>query len=91
MEVIHLEIRGRVQGVGFRWFVKEQARALGLRGWVSNRPDGNVELAAAGESQALEKLARAAEKGPPGAVVESVTKLPPPDEESLPKSFGIVR
>jgi acylphosphatase len=91
MEVIHLEIRGRVQGVGFRWFVKEQARALGLRGWVSNRPNGNVELAAAGETEALEKLAQIAEKGPPGAVVEGVTRLPPLDEASLPKPFGIVR
>ena len=91
MGVIHLEIRGRVQGIGFRWFIREQARALGLRGWVSNRPDGNVELAAAGEAEALEKLARIAEKGPPGAVVERVTRLPSPDEESLPKPFGIVR
>jgi len=91
MGVIHLEIHGRVQGVGFRWFVKQQARALGLRGWISNKPNGNVELAAAGDTEALEKLARVAEKGPPGAVVESVTKLPPPDEESLPNPFGIVR
>jgi len=91
MEVIHLEIRGRVQGVGFRWFVREQAQALGLRGWVSNRPNGNVEIAAAGEAAALEKLALAAGKGPPGAVVEGVTKLPPPDGDSLPKPFGIVR
>jgi len=91
MEVIHLEIRGRVQGVGFRWFLQQQARALGLRGWVSNRPDGNVELAAAGEAEAVEKLARVAGKGPPGAFVETVTRLPPPDEASLPKPFGILR
>jgi acylphosphatase len=91
MEVIHLEIRGRVQGVGFRWFLQQQARALGLRGWVSNRPDGNVELAAAGEAEAVEKLARVAGKGPPGAFVEAVTSLPPPDEASLPKPFGILR
>jgi acylphosphatase len=91
MEVIHLEIRGRVQGVGFRWFVREHARALGLRGWVSNRPDGNVELAAAGEATAVQKLARIAEQGPPGAVVDGVTTLPPPDEQTLPKPFGILR
>lgn len=91
MDVIHLEIRGRVQGVGFRWFVREQAQALGLRGWVSNRPNGNVELAAAGEAAALEKLALAVGKGPPGAVVEGVATLPPPDGDSLPKPFGIVR
>ena len=91
MGVIHLEIRGRVQGVGFRWFVVERARALGLGGWVSNRPNGNVEQAAGGDAAALETLSLAVEKGPPGAVVEAVTRLPPPDEEFLPKPFGIVR
>ena len=40
METIHLEVSGRVQGVGFRWFVVEKARELRLAGWVKNRPDG---------------------------------------------------
>ena len=46
---IHLRIRGKVQGVGFRWFVREQARRCDLAGWVRNNPDGSVELAARGE------------------------------------------
>lgn len=91
MNSIHLEIRGRVQGVGFRWFVRETARRLGLSGWVSNRPDGNVELAAGGTEEALQKLRTAVGNGPPGAVVQSVKELPAPDGNSLPTPFTIVR
>ncbi|MDQ3673911.1 MAG: acylphosphatase [Gemmatimonadota bacterium] len=91
MDCIHLEIRGQVQGVGFRWFVRESARSLGLRGWVKNRPDGNVELAAAGGTDALREFAEAVGKGPRGAIVERVETLPAPDVESLPQPFTIVR
>ena len=45
---VHLVVRGRVQGVGFRWFVKEVARGLDLAGWVKNRADGGVEVVAEG-------------------------------------------
>jgi acylphosphatase len=88
---IHLEIRGRVQGVGFRWFVRENARALGLRGWVKNRPDGSVELAAAGTEEAVRKLASAVGKGPRGAVVEQVDSHPAPEGQTLPEQFTILR
>jgi acylphosphatase len=91
MNILHLEIRGRVQGVGFRWFIRETAVRLDLAGWVSNRADGNVELAAGGEAEALKKLEAAARKGPSGAVVEEVRPLPPVDAAALPKPFGIVR
>jgi acylphosphatase len=91
VDSIHLEIHGRVQGVGFRWFVRETARGLGLRGWVKNRPDGNVELAAAGDDEALRQLANAVARGPRGAVIASVVTLPAPDAESLPRSFDILR
>ena len=91
MESIHIEIRGRVQGVGFRWFVRESARALGLRGWVKNRPDGNVELAASGPEESLRQLTEAVRRGPRGAVVASVENLPAPDPVSLPHPFDIVR
>ena len=91
MESIHLEIRGRVQGVGFRWYVVEIARELRLSGWVRNRPDGIVELAAAGESAALAKLEAAVAAGPGGARVEEVRKLGPASAESLEKPFAIVR
>jgi acylphosphatase len=88
---IHLEIRGRVQGVGFRWFVVEQARALGVRGWVANRANGTVEVAAGGDPDALRKLEAAVRKGPPGAFVEDVTELAPPDEGKLSTPFAIAR
>lgn len=91
MRSIHLEIRGRVQGVGFRWFVRETARALDLRGWVKNRPDGNVEVAAAGSEEGLQQLAESVGRGPRGAVVEKVETLPAPDAESLPQPFTILR
>lgn len=91
MSSIHLEIRGHVQGVGFRWFVRETARRLGLSGWVSNRANGNVELAAGGAEDALKQLRTAVEKGPPGAVVQSVNDLPAPDAGTLPTPFTIAR
>lgn len=91
MDSIHLEIRGRVQGVGFRWFVVDAARELRLKGWVRNKPDGNVEIAAAGEPDALAQLEIAVAKGPPGARVEQVQKLAPTPLESLESPFGIAR
>ena len=91
MESIHLEVRGRVQGVGFRWYVVEKARELRLSGWVRNKPDGNVELAAAGPRDALEKLEAAVSAGPPGAFVEEVRKLAAMAADSLGSPFGIVR
>jgi acylphosphatase len=91
MESIHLEVRGRVQGVGFRWYIVDVARELRLAGWVKNRADGNVELAAAGEGDALAKLEAAIAAGPPGARVEEVRRLGLVAADSLQSPFGIVR
>ncbi|HXN76460.1 MAG TPA: acylphosphatase [Gemmatimonadaceae bacterium] len=91
MESIHLEVRGRVQGVGFRWYVMRIARDLGVAGWIRNRPDGIVELAAAGERAALTKLEAAVSAGPPGARVEEVRKLSGVAPDSLEVPFGIAR
>jgi acylphosphatase len=91
VESIHLEIRGRVQGVGFRWYVMEIARELALSGWVRNRPDGIVELAAAGNTAALAKLEAAVAAGPGGARVEEVRKLAAVAADSLETPFAIVR
>ena len=91
MESIHLEVRGRVQGVGFRWYVVDKARELRLAGWVKNRGDGNVELAAAGDADALARLEAAVTKGPPGARVEEVRRLAGVATDSLQSPFGIVR
>jgi acylphosphatase len=91
MESIHLEVSGRVQGVGFRWFVVEEARRLRLSGWVRNRPDGKVEIAASGNADALARLESAVTSGPPGAQVQKVSRLPQVAVDSLQSPFGIVR
>jgi acylphosphatase len=64
--------RGRVQGVFFRAWTVEQARALGVSGWVRNRRDGSVEMEAHGEAEAVEALIERCRRGPPQAGVESV-------------------
>ena len=76
MPSIHLRLRGRVQGVGFRWFVRVHARRLGLDGHVANHADGSVEVAASGEQAKLDELARIVRQGPDGAQVSTVEELP---------------
>jgi acylphosphatase len=88
---LHVRIHGRVQGVGFRWFAREEARRLGLSGWVTNRPGGDVEVEAGGEAFSLERLRRALEVGPPGAHVERVEDLDGQSEGALPYPFSIHR
>jgi acylphosphatase len=70
--VLHFLIRGRVQGVGFRWFVHREAAELGLRGWVRNTDSGEVELVAAGEPAALAELRTELRKGSRGSRVDAV-------------------
>ena len=70
--VCHYRVRGRVQGVGFRWFVHREAADLGLRGWVRNTDDGCVEALVAGESEAVGELTRAIHKGSRGSRVDAV-------------------
>jgi acylphosphatase len=91
MPTVHLEVSGRVQGVGFRWFVCEKGRALGLSGWVRNRPDGSVELAATGDASALERLRGEVKRGPRGAWVDQVRELSLDSVGDLPSPFAIVR
>lgn len=76
---LHAVVRGRVQGVGFRWFVREEARKLGLAGCVANRRDGTVEVEAEGPAEAIASLERVLERGPEHAVVDGVDSLPPTD------------
>ena len=67
-----LRIHGRVQGVFFRNWAMDKARALGVRGWVRNRRDGSVELVAYGDDEAVDALIAACRKGPPAAEVERI-------------------
>ena len=71
-----LRVRGRVQGVGFRWFVREQARALGLSGWVRNNEDGTVELEVSGSDADVAQLEAIVRQGPDSALVAEVIVLP---------------
>jgi acylphosphatase len=65
-------IGGRVQGVGFRWFVQELAALEGATGWVMNRPDGAVEALVQGEADAVLRIERQIRRGPPSARVGNV-------------------
>lgn len=91
MGVVHLAVRGAVQGVGFRWFVRESARALDLAGWVRNREDGCVELAVEGEDGKVEQFLSRVERGPAGAVVRSVERLPAGELEPMARPFTVLR
>jgi acylphosphatase len=65
-------VRGRVQGVGFRWFVEREAHMLGIAGWVRNNHDGSVEVLAQGTRDQLSGLHSRLREGPRAARVDSV-------------------
>ena len=65
-------VRGRVQGVGFRWYVEREARTLGINGWVRNTHDGCVEVLAMGSPQQLNTLLARLQAGPRAARVDAV-------------------
>ena len=81
MPVRHYIIKGRVQGVGFRWFVHREAAEIGLRGWVRNTEDGHVEALAAGDEEQLLELHAALKQGSRGSRVDAVTVEERPDGE----------
>jgi len=74
MAAKRLILRGQVQGVGFRAWLVARAQALGIDGWVRNRPDGAVEALLSGETDAVEELARLCRRGPPLAAVLSIVE-----------------
>ena len=70
--VRHFLITGRVQGVGFRFYLQRKARELGVTGWVRNRRDGAVEAVIQGEPEPVEAMTAWARRGPPSAAVAEV-------------------
>jgi acylphosphatase len=72
--VLHFLIQGRVQGVGFRWFVHREASELDLRGWVRNTEDGDVEVVATGTVADLAELRASLKQGPRGSRVDRVVE-----------------
>lgn len=91
--MIHLRVvvSGRVQGVGFRWFVRQEARRLGVAGWVRNQEDGTVVLETAGDDPAVERLLEHIRVGPEAAEVGDVRVSNPEDGGSMPYPFSILK
>ncbi|WP_261368292.1 acylphosphatase [Pseudosulfitobacter koreensis] len=69
----HVHVTGRVQGVSFRAWTRDQAEARGISGWVQNRPDGSVEAVIAGDDEMVEALIAAFHRGPASAKVTDVS------------------
>ena len=72
MKAVQARVVGRVQGVSFRWYAQEQARSLGVTGWVRNEPDGSVLLHAEGDPDAVDALVDWCRTGPSTARVSDV-------------------
>jgi len=75
LRAIRFRVRGRVQGVGYRWHAVRAARAEGLSGWVRNLPDGTVEALAAGDDTALARFRAALASGSPASSVDAVEEI----------------
>jgi acylphosphatase len=86
MQTIRLIVKGKVQGVFYRVFVKDTAEQLGITGWVKNLPDKNVEIQATSSEEALKKFVELCRQGPPRAVVNEMTI-----EELSPEQFNDFR
>ena len=81
MIAIQVRIEGRVQGVGFRAWVYDEATARGLKGWVRNLYSGGVEAIFSGDDEAVESMVAACHQGPRLAAVTRVSRLPATEED----------
>lgn len=79
--VLSVHISGRVQGVGFRVWTQDEARRLGLDGWVRNESDGSVRALVAGPPSVVSEFIDRLHAGPPGSKVTRVETTPSPDED----------
>jgi len=89
--IVAFQASGRVQGVGYRAFVLDHARILGLGGWVRNEPDGSVRGEAEGSPETLDALKVALRGGPPWAHVSALDWRPVDAAQSLPRPFEVRR
>ncbi len=89
MQRLSLRIEGRVQGVGFRWFVVRESQRLGLAGHVKNNSDGSVEVVAEGAKERLDQLEQLCRQGPRPAQVEKVERVTETVARTLYTSFEI--
>ena len=89
-KAILVSIRGRVQGVGFRYWTVLEAQALNLKGWVRNEPDGSVTALVSGPDEAVAEMLDLFWTGPRGAAVTGVT-TEPADPGELPDDFRQIR
>ncbi len=89
---LHAFVSGYVQGVGYRWFARQQAQTLGLAGYARNLRDGRVEVVAQGPRESLLRFVEALRRGPEGASVDDVeVRWEPRDLPSQPYvGFGIL-
>lgn len=88
---VRIVVTGRVQGVGFRWHVREAGRRESLAGWVRNLPDGSVELIARGDPGGVDRLQASVRAGPTGSIVESVNVEVTEAAGSLPYPFAVMK
>jgi acylphosphatase len=86
--IAHVTISGRVQGVGYRAWVEDQAILNGLEGWVRNRTDGSVEALFEGPSDDVVAMVAACRQGPPAARVDAVTEHPTTPDQLKPRRPG---
>ncbi|MBO9681839.1 MAG: acylphosphatase [Flavisolibacter sp.] len=89
MPTVHLIIKGRVQGVFFRATAKDVADEIGVRGWVKNTEEGDVEIVASGTDEQLQKFMSWCKRGPRKAIVTGLAATPMPDEDF--NNFTVVR
>jgi len=82
-KAIHVIVRGRVQGVGFRAFVEHHALSRGIEGWVRNRRDGTVEAVFAGDTATVQAMVAACKTGPHGSHVEDIEQRDAVEDDLL--------
>ncbi|HUT85673.1 MAG TPA: acylphosphatase [Elusimicrobiales bacterium] len=86
---VHSKIIGRVQGIGYRWFVIDMAKEFNITGWVKNHPDGSVELEAQGDKEDLKKFEQVLKTEHSMASVTEIKSNPLPSEKNE-KDFNIL-